>query len=158
MRISKLTDQSEQTYRANDFTIVIPQAWQDKTIHMIMGPVEDGVQHNILITREDDLTFESASEYADWQIAMYEDQLKQFRLLKREDISLNNGIPACRAIFCWCPSEEVRLYQEQLFVLMGETGYNLTTSFTKRTRKTLGPQVERAMLSFQPNNDESTEK
>jgi hypothetical protein len=115
-----------------------------------VGPVEDGIQHNLIIIVEEDVPFDSLLEYADWQIVALEAELKGCRLLKREEISLANGIPAYRAIFRWYPTDELRVYQEQIFVLVGETGYKLTTTFTKKTRKTLGPQVERILLNFQP--------
>ena len=71
-------------------------------------------------------------------------------LLKKGNKTLTNGMPAYEAIFRWYPSEDLRIYQHQIFVLHKNNGYKLTTSFTKKTRKILGPQVERIMLSFNP--------
>ncbi len=79
-----------------------------------------------------------------------EAQLQGCRVLKRDQVALDNGLPAYRAIFVWRPAEDQRLYQEQLYVLHQQTGYTLTATFTKKTRKTLGSQVERIMLSFTP--------
>lgn len=125
--------------------------WQDKTIYTIGGPVTDGIQHSIIINLNPDVETDSLRDYADWQIASLTGELKGCRLLFQGPINLANGLPAYKAIFCWYPTEELRIYQEQIYVLVGRTGFNLTASFTKKTRKTLGPQVERMMLSFTPN-------
>ena len=137
-------------YQANAFTMRRLDGWQDKTIYTLTGPVEDGIQHSVLITLEQDVAFDSVREYAEWQISALEQELKGCRLLKKGTISLANGLPAYKAIFSWYPTETLRVFQEQIFVLADKTAYKLTATFTKKTRKTLGPQVERMMLSFNP--------
>lgn len=138
-------------FQGNGFTLKLYEDWKDKTIYTISGPVIDGVQHNIIIMVDDDLKVESLRDFADWNIATLENDLKGCRLLKQGEISLANGRPAYKAVFRWYPTEELRIYQEQIFVLVDKIGYKLTASFTKKTRKILGPQVERMMLSFVPN-------
>jgi hypothetical protein len=145
-------------YRGNAFSIRLCDGWQDKTIYTISGPVTDGIQHNIIINLNPDVETDNLREYADGNIAALTNELKGCRLLHQGPIALVNGLPAYKAIFCWFPTEELRIYQEQIYILVGTTGYNLTASFTKKTRKTLGPQVERMMLSFSPSrppNDKS---
>ena len=139
-----------QKYVADSFTISLYDDWKDKTIYTISGPVTDGIQHSIIINLNPDVETDSLRDYADWQIASLTGELKGCRLLFQGLINLDNGLPAYKAIFCWYPTEELRIYQEQIYVLVDTTGYNLTASFTKKTRKTLGPQVERMMLSFNP--------
>jgi len=137
-------------YHSNGFSLNIYDDWQDKTIYTIAGPVTDGIQHNIIINLNPDVETDNLRDYADWNIAALTGELKGCRLLLQAPITLANGLPAYKAIFCWYPTEELRIYQEQIYVLVGTTGFNLTASFTKKTRKTLGPQVERMMLSFSP--------
>ncbi len=140
----------EKTFRANDFTINIYDGWEDKTIYTLTGPVTDGIQHNIIVNIEPDVQVDSLESYVDWQVRSLEEQLKACRLLLKQPVSLANGLPAYRAVFSWYPTDFLRIYQEQIFLLSGSTAYKLTASFTKKTRKTLGPQVERMMLSFNP--------
>ena len=144
--------QPDRPYRGNLFSMRLYEDWQDKTIYTISGPVTDGLQHNIIINLNPDVETDSLRDYADWNIASLTGELKGCRLLLQAPITLANGLPAYKAIFCWYPTEELRIYQEQIYVLVGTAGYNLTASFTKKTRKTLGPQVERMMLSFSPIN------
>jgi hypothetical protein len=141
---------ASRIYQGNSFAINQPEGWVDKTVYTLAGPVEEGIQHNILITMEEDVEFDSVAEYADFHITAMEEELKGYTVLKREEISLDNGLPAYRAIYRWYPTEEMCIYQEQMFVLADGNAYKLTTTFTKKTRKTLGPQVERILMSFQP--------
>jgi hypothetical protein len=140
----------EIPYQANSFTLKLYGGWQDKTVFTITGPVTDGVQHNITIMVDHDVEVDNLQDFADWNVATLENELKGCRLLKKGEITLANGHPAYKAIFSWYPTEELRIYQEQIYVLVDKTGYKLTASFTKKTRKTIGPQVERMMLSFNP--------
>ena len=137
-------------YVANAFSLNLYENWLDKTVFTITGPFENGIQHNITINVEPETQFEKIREYAEWQIRALEDELKSCRLLKKEEIKLANGMPAYRAIFTWWPSDELRVYQEQIYVLFEKSAFRLTATFTKKTRKTLGPLVERMMLSFEP--------
>ncbi len=141
---------SSRTYQGNGFTVNQPEGWVDKTIYTLTGPMEDGIQHNILVTIEEDVEFDSAADYADFHITAMEEELRGYTVLKREETSLDNGLPAYRAIYRWYPTDEMCIYQEQMFVLADGTAYKLTATFTKKTRKTLGPQVERILMSFQP--------
>jgi hypothetical protein len=137
-------------YRGNGFSIKQPEGWNDKTVHTIFGPAEDGIQHNILINVEYGITCDTVEQYADIQITSLENSLRSYVLLKREKISLANGFPAYKIVFRWYPAENIRVYQEQIYVLADKIAYKLTSTFTKKTRKTLGPQVERILMSFAP--------
>lgn len=143
-------DATGKPYHAQWFSLTVLEHWQDKTIYTLSGPVEDGIQHNIVIMLEQNSEFETVREYAEWQIGSLEQELKSCRLLKKGPTKLANGVPAYQAIFSWYPTDVLKVYQEQLFVLAEKTAYKLTATFTKKTRKTLGPQVERMMLSFVP--------
>jgi len=137
-------------YQGNSFSLKLYEEWNDQTIHTILGPVTDGVQHNIMIQLDPDAEGMSLTDYADWQMRSLEEQLRGCRLLLRQQIDLTSGLPAYRAIFSWYPSENQRLIQEQIYVVAGTKVYRMTATFTKKTRKTIGPAVERMMLSFNP--------
>lgn len=135
-------------FQGNGFTLNQLDNWEDKTLYTLLGPVTDGIQHNVIIDVERDADFDSVEEFADWHIKTLEDELKSCILLKRGEIKLANGTDAYEAIFSWYPSDETRIYQQQIFVLTGKTAYKITASYTKKTRKTLGPAIERMMLSL----------
>jgi hypothetical protein len=135
-------------YQANTFTLQQLEDWEDKTMYTLNGPVTDGIQHNVIINVEKECTFDNVFDYADWQIRTLEDELKGCTLLKRGEIKLNNGTDAYEAVFSWYPSDDLRIYQHQVFTIIEKTAYKMTASFTKKTWKTLGPSVLRMMLSL----------
>jgi hypothetical protein len=137
-------------YRASAFVMQICEDWQDQTLYTLSGPVTDGVHHNIIINVDPDAQSASLRTYAEYQIQAVEGELKACRMLMKGDIRLANGMPAFRAIFSWYPTDDLRVYQEQVYILHGKAAFRLTATFTKKTRKTLGPLVERMMLSFTP--------
>lgn len=139
------------TFRADAFTMDLREGWQSKTVYVLEGPREHDLQHNITINVDPDAGDIALIDYADMQIQMQLETLKGCRLLMKRYTRLDNEMPAYRTILVWYPTDERRIYQDQLFVLHEEVGYKLTAHFTKKTRKTLGPRVERAMRSFEPN-------
>jgi hypothetical protein len=155
------TSQTSQTPQVKDKTIQFQgnrfmlnqlEDWEDKTLYTLLGPVTDSIQHNVIIDVERNAPFDSLEEFAEWHIKTLEDELKSCILLKRGDIKLTNGTDAYEAIFSWYPSDETRIYQQQIFVLTDKTAYKMTASYTKKTRKTLGPAIERMMLSLSFSN------
>jgi hypothetical protein len=142
---------TERIFQGNGFNINQPSDWQDKTIYTLVGPESDGIQHNIIVMIDENVPFDSVSQYADTQIIALESELKGCAILKREDIQLSNGYPAYKILLRWFPTDIFRVYQEQVYVLVDKTVYKITTTFTKITRKTLGPEIDRIVMSFQPN-------
>ena len=147
---SVLPEASGNVYQENTFSLNLPDDWTDKTVFTLTGPVTDGIQHNITVNTQEDLPVDDLFEFAEAQLDSIESELKSCRLLLKEPCKLTSGLSAYRAIFVWWPTEELILYQEQIYVVHENKGFTLTASFSKKTRKTVGPEIERAMLSFQP--------
>jgi hypothetical protein len=59
-------------------------------------------------------------------------------LLKKAEIKLANGTEAFEAIFKWYPLDDLCIYQQQIYLLVGKTAYKMTESFTKKPTKHLG--------------------
>lgn len=140
------------TYRAHTFSMDVGEDWKDHTVFSLVGPVTDGIQHNITVTVDPEIEAKTLLDYADWHVRVLQRELKGCRVLKQDPVDLTNGIPAYRVLYVWHPAPQMRLYQEQLYVLHEGIGYKLTATFTKKTRKTLGGEIERMMLSFNPSS------
>ena len=136
-------------FRGNTFRFDTPEGWQDMTVYTIAGPVEDDMQHNIVVNIAYDLDADSVTTLGKLQIETLEAQLQGLRILKHGEITLNNGQEAYEVIFRWEPTNYGKLYQKQIYVLSGKTAYTLTTTFTRKTRKTKGPLINRIMMSFE---------
>lgn len=146
----KKVEDKTKPYNADQFSLSMLEDWQDKTIFTLTGPVTDGIQHNVIINIDPDCQFDNVIEYAEWQIKTLEDELKGCILLKEGELKLDDGSDAYEAIFSWYPTDDLRIYQHQIYTLKDKTAYKMTASFTKKTRQTIGPSVVRMMLSFKP--------
>lgn len=141
-------------FQGNGFNLQQLEEWTDKTIYTITGPVTDGIQHNVIINVDRDVPFQSLKDYSEWQLSTLTKELKGCTLLSRTDIKLLNGMEAVEAYFSWYPVPDIKIYQKQMYILAGTTAYKMTASFTKKTQHTIGPQVERMMLSFNITTDQ----
>ncbi|MEO8231536.1 MAG: DcrB-related protein [Ignavibacteriota bacterium] len=137
-------------YQGNGFTVNQLEDWEDKTIYTLIGPVTDGIQHNIIINVDKETEYETLEDFAEWQIKSLEEELKGCTLLKKGETKLANGTPAYEAIFSWYPTDDLRIYQHQIFAIIEKVAYKMTASFTKKTRQTIGPAIVRMMLSLNP--------
>jgi hypothetical protein len=135
-------------YQGNGFALDQPEDWDDKTIYTLSGPVSDGIQHNVIVIVDKKPSVDNLIEYADLNITTLEKELKSCLLLKRGETKLKNGTNAYEAIFSWYPTDDLQIYQHQIFVFDNKVAYKLTASFTKKTRQTIGPAVLRMMLSI----------
>lgn len=138
-------------FLADDFTIGLQNGWQSKTVYVLEGPLEHHFRHTITINVDPEAGNIALIDYADMQIEVQLNALKGCRLLMKGYTRLDSDVPAYRAIFVWYPTDDRRIYQDQFVTLHKKVGYTLTAHFTKKTRKTIGPRIERAMRSFEPN-------
>ncbi len=140
----------ERVFQGNGFILPHSNEWNDETLYTLTGPVADGIRHNIMIQVRKDSSWTTVETFAEAQIASLEQELTSCKILNRQKTKLVIGLDAYRVIMKWQPTDVQPIYQEQIYVLADKTGYTLTASFSRRTRKTVGPFVERIMLRFQP--------
>ena len=134
----------------NKFFLNILPDWTDNSVYTIEGPVDDGLKHSILITIDHDIAITDPCAYARINIVSLENELQGYRQLKQEMITLDNELPACEVVCKWNPSENRQVYQKVFYVINKKTGYILTATFSKKTWKMRGEEVDKIMKSFQP--------
>lgn len=142
--------------RTNEhFTIELPEGWEDRTVHLFMGPEDNGVQHNLSLTidsNDEDIDIE---DYAQERIDQLLETLQGIEILKKEMITLSNGNPAYECIFKWIPVEGQIIFQKVVYMILESSGYTFSANFSKKTLKTIGVEVDRIIDSFQPGPDRS---
>ena len=144
----KRQERAAHTILNNRFVLQIPQEWEDQTVYRFKGPEEDGINHNILVTIENQVEIPDLQQYADTQIKAVETELQGYHELKRGQIVLNNRFPAYELVYKWCPVEDREVYQRAIYILHKETGYILTATFSKKTWKTKGAEIDKILKSF----------
>ena len=138
----------DHTVLNNRFVLNIPADWTDKSIYKFDGPQDDGINHNIFVHIENNVEIPDLERYADIQIKAVETELQGYHELKRGRIVLNNQLPAYELVYKWSPMKDREVYQRAIYVLHKETGYILTATFSKKTWKTKGTEIDKILKSF----------
>src|SRR5262245_59251041 len=111
-----------RAFKGNGFTIQVPADWVDLTLYTLLnGP--SGQPLYVRVSAERGTEAATAQEYAESRIRQAASALPGGRLLKRADVKLASGQPACSAEIRWYPSDETRLYQRLLFVVWQGTAF-----------------------------------
>jgi len=139
---------SGYTILNNKFSLRIPATWEDKSVYTFEGPEEDGIRHNIWVTIENNVEVPDLEQYAQMNIQATETALQGYRELKRGPLTLNNRQPAYELVYRWSPVGNREVYQRVMYVLKNNTGYILTATFSKKTWKMLGSEIDKIMKSF----------
>jgi hypothetical protein len=139
---------SEYSILNNRFKLNVPPGWEDRSYYRYEGPLEDGVQHNIIVTIENNIEIADLQQYAELNIKAVETELQGYHELKRGPVMMSNDVPAFELVYKWSPVEERLVYQRVIYILIDNTGYMLTATFSKKTWKTLGPAVDKILRSF----------
>ena len=134
-------------YRADAFALALPPGWADATTHTVAGPTVDGLVHAVTVTTAPH-DGRPLAELADRQIRDALDTLRDGVLLLRDGVVLAGGAEAVRAVFRWAPMPGRALYQQQVYAVAGGRAVVMEASFTARSRRVLGPEVQRVMLSL----------
>jgi len=142
--------------RTNEhFTIELPEGWEDRTVHLFMGPHENGVQHNLTLTIDSDEEDVDIEDYAQERIDQTLETLQGIEILKNEMITLSNGNQAYECIYKWIPVEGHIIFRKVVYMIREGFGYTFSADFSKRSLKTIGVEVDRIIDSFQPGHARS---
>jgi hypothetical protein len=143
-----MTNQIERTLLNNKFSMKFPSGWEDRSYYRFEGPVEDGIKHNIIVTVENNVEVPSLEQYADLNIKAVETELQGYQGLKRGPVTLDNRMAAYELVYKWTPIKDGTVYQKVIYILINKTGYILTATFSKKTWKMLGSEINKILMSF----------
>lgn len=132
----------------NQFSLAFPEDWKEQSVYRFEGPQEDGIQHAIVVSLENDVEIPSLEKYAELQIRSIETELQGYQELKRGPLVLNNQLPAYELVYKWLPVEDRKVYQRAVWILFNNTGYMISATFSKKTWKIFGPEVDKIIKSF----------
>jgi hypothetical protein len=134
----------------SQFQINLPDGWEDQTMYTFKGPDDSGVQHNLVLIIDNDLEGVDLQAYAKLRLDSIKDTLPGFELMGEREKELKSGNKAYEIVYKWSPGADKTLVQKQVFAIMGDKAYNFTSSFSKKTIKTIGAQVDEIIDSFVP--------
>jgi hypothetical protein len=138
----------------NLFQISLPEGWEDKTIFTFQGPLDSGVQHNVVLLVDNTVGKTELAEYVKRQMATSKEALPGFEMINEGEKELPSGIKAYEVIYKYMPSDQQALYQKQLYMILDGKAYAFTSTFSKKTLQTIANEVDRIIESFRPGKEE----
>ena len=135
----------------NLFQLTFPAPWKETTVHTFEGPFDSGVQHNLVLVIDPAVEKKiPLAEYAKQQFGSFKEALPGYELINEHEITLLSGIPAYEFVYRYSPSDDRALYQRQITIIIEGKGYIFTSTFSKKTLKTIGDDVDQIIASFRP--------
>jgi hypothetical protein len=135
----------------NLFQISLPQGWEDKTIFTFQGPLDSGVQHNLVLLVDGSIDRKTQlADYVKSQMATSKEALPGFEMISEGEKELLSGARAYEVVYKYMPSDEQALFQKQLYVIENGKAYAFTSTFSKKTLQTIATEVDQIIASFRP--------
>lgn len=132
----------------NKFAMKFTPGWEDRSYYRFEGPVEDGIKHTILVSIENNVEVPNLEQYADLNMKAIAAELQGYQELKLGRVTLDSRVPAYELVYKWTPIKDRQVYQRVIYILLNKTGYILTATFSKKTWKMLGSEINKILMSF----------
>ncbi|NOX76551.1 MAG: DUF1795 domain-containing protein [Gammaproteobacteria bacterium] len=130
------------------FSMDLPPEWEEQASYLIVGPEQDGIQHDITVQLEHNVEASDIVSLAQQRIRELSRNLEAFQGLSHGIVELKPPYNAYQVAYKWAPEKTREVYQRMMFVLANHTVYTLTVTFSKKMFERLGPRVEDIFRSF----------
>ena len=142
----------------NIFKLTLPSGWKETTVYTFEGPYDSGVQHNLVLSILPELPENVAlAQYVQSQMEVSAESLPGFELISEKELTVTDIQAGYETVFRYQPSDDVRYMQKQWYFVIKDKIYLFTATFSKKTLKTIGTEVETIVRSLQTdliNDDE----
>jgi hypothetical protein len=137
----------------NIFKISLLDGWKDKTIFTFEGPIDSGVQHNIVLVIDDTLESKTdLQEYVKSQMMVSKEALPGFEMISEKEKVLGSGIKGYEVVYKYMPKDDQALFQKQFYTIISDKAYIFTSTFSKETLQTISLDVDTIIGSLTPLN------
>lgn len=135
----------------NQFSITLPDEWKDTTVFTFQGPHDSGVQHNLVLVIDTEIDKKmDVATYAKLQLDQSKIVLPGFEMVNEKEKTMPSGILAYEVVYKYIPADDMIIFQKQLFIINKEKAYSFTSSYSKKTLKTIAHEVDEIIASFIP--------
>jgi hypothetical protein len=133
----------------HQFSISLPEGWEDTTCHTFQGPHDSGVQHNLVLSVVGPIDGNtSTAQFARAQIRESAAELPGFEMISERALRTQNSLPMHEIVYRYTPSDGLTFYQKQYYVIAGEKAYIFTSTFTKKTLQTVANEVDKIVATL----------
>jgi hypothetical protein len=133
---------------SDQFRLVLPDGWEDRTVHTFMGPDDSGVRHMLSVVVDRDCGGLELPQFARERINALTEPLQSYEVLKDEEKELPGGKTVHEFVYKWIPLDGRIIYQKVIYMIIDGIGYSFSANFSKKTIKTIGRQVDLIVDSF----------
>ena len=134
----------------NRFSIKLPSGWHDQTVYQYQGPEISGQFHTVSLSLDRQLADRNIDRFARDRIDPILESYQGLDVLKREEVTLEGGNSVYEFAYRWIPSEGVQLFGKYVFVIKDDIGFCFSCSFSKKSFKMLGGQMNDLIESLVP--------
>jgi len=132
------------------FRLDLPHQWENDTIYVFRGPLDGSMQHYLRLVVHPKPISGNLREFAQDGIATVKTGGPSMEFLREEARTLENGHEVFEFAYRTMPSDDAALFHKYVYMILKKKGYVFSCEFTKRSRKTVGLEVERILNSFEP--------
>ncbi len=130
------------------FNLVFPEHWKDTTQFSFDGPEVSGVKHSLMVTLDEESKPKDLVSYAKDRIALLMETLECATVLKEGELETDTGFTGYEVVYKWSPVEGAPLFQRQTWIIAEDVVFNFVASFSKKTIKTVGQEIDLIIHSF----------
>jgi hypothetical protein len=132
------------------FTLTFPDdGWKETTVYTFEGPHDGGVQHNLVLTVDPNVTNDIAlKDYAKGQFDATTRLLPGFEFIGEKEKKMPSGEPIYEITYKYIPADEVVLFQKQWYLFVDKKAFIFTSTFSKKTLNTIANDVIQIIASL----------
>ena len=130
------------------FSMTSADPWADRTSYYLEGPEEDGIKHGIMVNIEEKIEAPDAGAYARGRLKELSNDLAAYQELQQGPVQLKGRESAYEVLYKWVPPGKREILQRMMFVVSKGRALTLTATFSEKTFRRLGKEVERVFRSF----------
>ncbi len=130
------------TDRTNhQFKLLLPDGWEDRTVHCFVGPEDVGEQPTLLINIDPKPESAALEAYARLRRDAALDALAGAEVTSEGEEALPSG-KKCYSLVCrWAHPDGRTLIRRHFYLMLDGTGYTCWVDLSKRANKMLVPQI-----------------
>jgi hypothetical protein len=127
----------------NLFQLTFPDdGWKETTVYTFEGPHDSGVQHNLVMTIDQNAPKDVAlKDYAKGQFEATTHLLPGFEFIEEKEKKMPSGEPIYEITYKYIPADEVILFQKQWYMFFNNKAFIFTSTFSKKTLTTIAQEV-----------------
>jgi hypothetical protein len=131
------------------FVVNFPDDWKDASTYVVVGPEGTQFKPTFVINTQEVPEGITLQSYAIDQQTQLMDHFQDFQLLDQASVNIH-GHEAIQILYEWTTEQSLRIRQNQVYILVGNTVYTLTATELASNFDNQEPIFDSIFRSFRP--------